>query len=109
MNKHWLQVFSAAIFEVIWVIGLKHADHSLEWFITGISLVLSFYLLLIAGKGLPVGTVYSVFVGLGTAGTVLTESISFHEPLPLEKIILILLLLIGVIGLKLTTEQGERS
>jgi paired small multidrug resistance pump len=59
----------------------------------------------LAGRKLPVGTVYAVFVGLGTAGTVLSEIIFFGEPFKVEKIILILLLLAGVIGLKLVTKD----
>jgi paired small multidrug resistance pump len=111
MNKNWIIVFFAAFFEVFWVVGLKHANSLLEWAGTVISIVISFYVLIIAGRKLPVGTVYAVFVGLGTAGTVLTEMLFFGEPLKIGKIVLISVLLIGVIGLKLVTddpvEEGE--
>lgn len=113
MNKSWLTVFFAAFFEVFWVIGLKHATSILEWIGTGISIFISFYFMIMAGKKLPVGTVYAVFVGMGTAGTVMSDIIFFGEPFKIEKIIFILLLLVGVIGLKLVTkdtiEEGERS
>lgn len=104
---HWLKVFIAAFFEVFWVIGLKHADDPLTWTGTIFSISVSFYLMIMAGKVLPVGTVYAVFVGLGTAGTVLSEIIFFGEPLKLSKMILVLILLIGVLGLKLVTGEEE--
>jgi paired small multidrug resistance pump len=105
MNKNWIIVFFAAFFEVFWVVGLKHANSLLEWTGTVISIVISFYVLIIAGRKLPVGTVYAVFVGLGTAGTVLSEMLFFDEPLKIGKIVLISVLLIGVIGLKLVTDD----
>ncbi|MBT2689715.1 multidrug efflux SMR transporter [Bacillus sp. ISL-47] len=106
---HWLKVFIAAFFEVFWVIGLKHADDPLSWTGTIISIAVSFYLMIMAGKVLPVGTVYAVFVGLGTAGTVLSEIILFEEPFKLTKMILVLILLMGVLGLKLVTAEEEKE
>ncbi|MED3561541.1 QacE family quaternary ammonium compound efflux SMR transporter [Bacillus sp. MUM 116] len=105
MNVNWMKVFIAAFFEVFWVIGLKHADNFWTWAGTVISIFISFYALIMAGRKLPVGTVYAVFVGLGTAGTVFSEIIFFGEPFKVEKIILIVVLLIGVIGLKLVTKD----
>ena len=111
MTKEWVKVFFAAFFEVFWVIGLKHADDPWEWAGTAIAIAISFYALIAAGNKLPVGTVYAVFVGLGTAGTVLSEILFFGEPVKAAKLVLILVLLIGVIGLKLVTDEteGERS
>lgn len=105
MNKQWASVFIAAFFEVGWVIGLKHANSTLEWIGTGIAIFVSFYLLIKAGESLPVGTVYAVFVGLGTAGTVLSDSLLFGEPWKLAKIASIAVLLAGVVGLKLVTGE----
>ncbi|WP_203364353.1 multidrug efflux SMR transporter [Bacillus sp. REN10] len=105
MDKDWLKVFIAAFFEVFWVIGLKHADTFWTWSGTALSIIISFYMMIMAGKKLPVGTVYAVFVGLGTAGTVLSETLFFGEPIKIAKLLLILMLLIGVIGLKLVTKS----
>ena len=109
MNKDWIQVLIAAIFEVLWVIGLKHSDSLLDWAGTVVAIIISFTGLIIAGGKLPVGTVYAVFVGLGTAGTVLSEILFFGEPLKLEKIILALILLAGIIGLKLITDDEPKK
>lgn len=109
MNKDWIKVFAAAFFEVLWVIGLKHANSFWTWGGTIIAIVISFYGMIMAGKKLPVGTVYAVFVGLGTAGTVLSEVLFFGEPFKLAKVLLILLLLAGVIGLKLVTKDQAQE
>lgn len=109
MNTDWIKVFVAAFFEVIWVIGLKHADNFWTWTGTIISIIISFYVLIMASRKLPVGTVYAVFVGLGTAGTVISEIVYFGEPFKIEKVLLILLLLVGVIGLKLVTKDKNQE
>ncbi|MCK1998825.1 multidrug efflux SMR transporter [Psychrobacillus psychrodurans] len=105
MNTEWTKVYIAALFEVLWVIGLKHADDFWTWTGTIIAIFISFYVMIMAGRKLPVGTVYAVFVGLGTAGTVFSEILFLGEPFRMEKILLILLLLAGVIGLKLVTKD----
>ena len=107
MNKEWMKVFIAAFFEVFWVIGLKHADDMWAWIGTAIAIAVSFYLMIMAGKTLPVGTVYAVFVGLGTAGTVIADILFFGQDFNIAKIGLIALLLLGVIGLKLVTKEQE--
>ena len=111
MDKAWIKVFIAAVFEVFWVIGLKHADDFWTWAGTVIAIFISFYLMIMAGRELPVGTVYAIFVGIGTAGTVFSEILFFDEPFQVEKVFLIVLLLAGVIGLKLITKEKvqERS
>ena len=113
MDKDWIKVIVAAFFEIFWVIGLKHANDFWTWTGTIIAIFISFYLMIMAGRKLPVGTVYAVFVGLGTAGTVLSEILFFEEPFMMEKVLLIVLLLAGVIGLKLVTtdtvHEGDES
>jgi paired small multidrug resistance pump len=109
MNANWIKVFIGAFFEVFWVIGLKHANGFWTWTGTAISIIVSFYLIIMAGRKLPVGTVYAVFVGLGTAGTVISEIIFFGEPIKVEKMMLILLLLAGVLGLKLLTKDDTQE
>ena len=111
MNLQWGKVLIAALFEVAWVVGLKHADSVGDWLITVVAIAVSFTLLIDAGNKLPVGSVYAVFVGLGTAGTVLSEILFFGEPINTAKLVLVGILLLGVIGLKLVTPDSvpERS
>lgn len=106
MKRYWLYVVFAGIFEVVWVVGLKHSETVIEWTATLISIVASFFVLIRATNYLPIGTVYAVFTGLGTAGTVLAEMVLFGEPFNIYKILLISTLLIGVIGLKMVTSDS---
>ncbi|MGG4219997.1 multidrug efflux SMR transporter [Paenibacillus jamilae] len=107
MNKTWISVIVAAIFEVAWVSGLKHADSFWEWAGTVIAIYISFYLMIKAARSLAVGTVYAVFVGLGTAGTVVTEILWFGADISVSKVVWIVLLLVGVIGLKMLSKKKE--
>ncbi|MDY0406711.1 SMR family transporter [Virgibacillus sp. 179-BFC.A HS] len=113
MNANWIKVFVAAFLEVFWVIGLTHAYDFWTWTGTVICIVVSNYLMIAAAQVLPAGTVYSIFVGLGTGGTVVSEILFFGEPFKWGKIMLIVILLAGVIGLKLVTnekvEKGAES
>ncbi|ALX48626.1 DMT family transporter [Lentibacillus amyloliquefaciens] len=116
MNKNWIKLFVAAFLEVFWVIGLAHAYDFWTWTATAILIILSNYLMITVAQVLPAGTVYAVFVGLGAGGTVIAEILFFGEPFRWAKIFLIAVLLSGVIGLKLVTdnesdevEEGGRS
>ncbi|MDO6829232.1 multidrug efflux SMR transporter [Poseidonibacter sp. 1_MG-2023] len=107
MNKYWMAVFIATIFEVIWVIGLKYSTNIIEWIGTIICILLTFVLLTFANKKLPIGTTYTVFTGIGTVGTILADVILFNQEITLLKIFFIIMLIIGVIGLKMVTTSNE--
>ncbi len=109
MNRYWLYVIVAGFIEIVWVSGLKHSETTLQWFGTIFALICSFVLVILANRSLPVGTVYAVFAGIGTAGTVIVEMLFFDEPFQLIKIIFILLLLTGIVGLKMITAETETS
>ncbi|MBE1446676.1 MULTISPECIES: DMT family transporter [unclassified Paenibacillus] len=108
MNRNWAMVFIAGLFEIAWVIGLKHSHHLWDWTGTIIAILISMDLLIRASSKLPVGTTYAVFTGIGTTGTVITEMLVFGEPFSITKLLLILLLIAGVVGLKMVT-AGKKS
>ncbi|KAA9005488.1 multidrug efflux SMR transporter [Paenibacillus spiritus] len=113
MNRNWLYVLVGGLVEVFWVSGLKHASTAAEWALTAAAIAASFWLIIRASSRLPVGTVYAVFTGLGTAGSAVAEVWFFGEPFRLSKMLLTAVLLAGIIGLKLLTDQpageGGRS
>ena len=55
------------------------------------------------------GTLYAVFTGIGTAGTVLAEMLVFGEPFNILKLLFIATLLCGVVGLKVLSSTKESS
>lgn len=105
MNKHWMLVIVAGIIEILWATGLKHASNAVMWLGIAVLIYISFVILLKALETVPVATAYAVFTGIGTAGTVLVETIVFGETFSLAKLFFIGLLLAGVIGLKLVTAE----
>ena len=68
MNIGWIKILGATFFELMWITGLKYAELPWEWAATCLSIMGSSYCLITAGNTLPVGTAYSVFVGLSSGG-----------------------------------------
>ncbi|WP_418186487.1 quaternary ammonium compound efflux SMR transporter SugE [Aliarcobacter lanthieri] len=102
----WIILFLAGIFEVVWAIGLKYSEGFTKLtpsIITIVTMIISFYLLSLALKSLPLGTAYAVWVGIGTIGTVIAGILLFGESMNIIRVISILFILLGIIGLKLTT------
>src|SRR5215470_15525857 len=102
----WLILIIAGLFEVGWAIGLKYTEGFTRlwptvW--TIIAMIVSLGLLGIAMKGLPVGTAYSIWVGVGAIGTVLLGIVLLGEPANAARIISAALILAGIVGLKLST------
>jgi quaternary ammonium compound-resistance protein SugE len=101
---HWLFLFVAATLEIVWAVGLK--------FTAGFSrpgpsvLVLaamigSMGLLALAARGLPIGTAYAVWTGIGAAGTAIAGIYLFHESASALRLVCLTLIVAGVVGLKI--------
>ncbi|MFZ5951777.1 MAG: DMT family transporter [Candidatus Rifleibacteriota bacterium] len=104
----WALLFLAGLFETLWAIGLKHCDglNRPGWIMfTLATMVLSLGLLAIALKTLPVGTAYPVWVGIGSIGAVILGILVFHEPVTMGRILSIVLVITGIIGLKICSVE----
>jgi quaternary ammonium compound-resistance protein SugE len=102
----WIYLFIAGIFEIVWAIGLKYSNgfsKPIPSAITIVGMLISFYLLAQATKSLPIGTSYAIWTGIGALGTVIFGIIFFHEPINMLRALFLAFLLIGILGLKLTT------
>jgi len=102
----WIILVIAGLLEVCWAIGLKYTEGFTRlWPTVGtvLAMVLSIWLLGIAMKSLPVGTAYSVWVGVGAVGTVILGIVLFGEPANAARVISVALIIAGIIGLKLAT------
>ena len=101
----WLILIIASVFEVTWAIGLKYSEGFTKLWpsaLTLVAMVLSVLLLGLAMRTLPVGTAYAVWVGLGAVGTAILGIYLFSEPANLGRVLSLVLIVSGVIGLKLT-------
>ena len=100
-----IYVFLGAMFEIFWVSGLKYFSHF--WLgIIGIvfAVMMSFWCLMQACKKVGVSIAYVIFVGLGTLGITCIEGF-LERDLSFTQILLILVLLVGVIGIKMSEVQ----
>ena len=102
----WGILVLAGIFEIFWAIGLKYTDgftKLIPSLFTIIAMLVSFWLLSLSLKTLPLGTAYAVWVGIGTIGTVIAGIILFGDSINIIRIISIAFIILGIIGLKITT------
>jgi quaternary ammonium compound-resistance protein SugE len=103
---NWAILVVAGLFEVGWAIGLKYTDgftRLLPTVWTVVAMIISLGLLGVAMKTLPVGTAYSVWVGVGAIGTVILGIVLLGEPASPARMISVALILAGIVGLKLST------
>ncbi|CAE6500396.1 multidrug efflux system protein [Nitrosomonas nitrosa] len=87
-----------------WAIGLKYTEGFTRFWPslwTVLAIVASLWLLSVAMKFLPVGTAYTIWVGVGAVGTVILGIVLFDEPINTLRIVSIVLIVAGIIGLKL--------
>jgi len=99
----WLLLIGAGLLEIIWAIALKYTGGftRLGPSIIGITAaVVSFIMLTLALKTLPVGTAYAVWVGIGALGVALAGIFVFGDNASPLRLSLLSLILIGIIGLK---------
>lgn len=102
----WVYLFAAGLLEIVWAIGLKYSEGFTRpgpSAITLVALVASLLLLALALKGLPIGTAYAVWTGIGTLGTVIFGIVFFAESADMVRLACIGLIVIGLVGLKLVT------
>ncbi|EMI42214.1 quaternary ammonium compound efflux SMR transporter SugE [Rhodopirellula sp. SWK7] len=102
----WVILVIAGLFEIAWAIGLKYTEGFTKPFptiLTITAMVISMTLLGISLKSLPVGTAYGVWVGIGTVGTVILGIMLFGESASLVRCLFVTLIIIGIVGLKLTS------
>ncbi|CAM3987289.1 quaternary ammonium compound efflux SMR transporter SugE [Aeromonas bestiarum] len=99
----WLLLLLAGLFEVAWAIGLKYTDgfsRPLPTLLTLSAMGVSVVLLAMAVKQLPLGTAYAVWTGIGAVGTVLMGIWLFNEPATLARVLCLMLIIGGILGLK---------
>jgi quaternary ammonium compound-resistance protein SugE len=102
----WVILVTAGLLEVGWAIGLKHTEGFTRlWPTVGtvLAMILSMWLLGLATKSLPVGTAYTVWVGIGAVGTVVLGIALLGESANVARLVSVALIVLGVVGLKLAT------
>jgi quaternary ammonium compound-resistance protein SugE len=100
----WIYLFVAGLFECGWAIGLKYTNgftNLIPTLLTVAAMAISFLLLSAAMKTIPVGTAYAVWTGIGATGVAILGMALFGESQEWMRIICLLLIVSGIVGLKL--------
>jgi quaternary ammonium compound-resistance protein SugE len=99
----WVYLIIAGVFEMGWAVGLKYTQSFTKLvpsMFTIISMLISLYLLSLALRTLPIGTAYTIWTGIGAVGTVIFGMAYLGESRDLMRILFILLIVVGIVGLK---------
>ena len=107
MSTAWFSLIVAGCLEVVWALGIKYTEgftKPVASTVTIAAMAASVWLLAIAIKTIPVGTGYAVWVGIGAVGAAIGGMILFGESKSAARIVCILLIVAGVIGLKLFSD-----
>ena len=105
MTYRWLMLFLAGLLEIGWAISLKMTEGwtKLPWL--GVNILFGLgaaFSLAQAMKAIPLGTAYLIWKGIAIIGIVIYEYFYDHQPLSVSKVVFGLLILIGIVGLKVT-------
>jgi quaternary ammonium compound-resistance protein SugE len=107
MSTSWIFLVIAGLLEICWAIGLKYTEgftKLIPSIFTLITLALSMYMLAKASQVIPIGTAYGIWVGIGALGAAILGIFLFNESASLARIFFLILLLVAIIGLKLTAK-----
>lgn len=109
----WPNLVIAGVFEVGFATSLKLSENFTNWpwavsfFVCA---TISFGLLVIATKHIPLGTAYAVWTGIGAFGTAVVGVLYFGDPATLGRVFFLVTLIGSVIGLKLVSpDKPERG
>ncbi|MBX3735797.1 MAG: quaternary ammonium compound efflux SMR transporter SugE [Candidatus Didemnitutus sp.] len=101
----WLWLIVAGLLEISWAVGLKYTDGFAKLVPSVVTVVLmlaSFWYLAQAVKGLPLGTSYAIWTGIGAVGTAIAGIVLFKEPATAARLACMVLIVAGIAGLKFT-------
>ena len=111
MDRGWIIIFIAGLMEVVWAVAMGYSDGFTIWYydvIVVVFLIVSMYLLEKALRtGIPVGTAYAVWTGIGAVGTITVSVLLGNESVTLLRVFFVLLIIVGITGLQLTSGSGQ--
>ena len=108
-NLAWVLLLIAGLLEVVWAVSMKASHGFTKHHFTAITLVaaaLSFWLLGLALRQLPVGTAYAVWTGIGAVGAAVLGIVIFGEPPTIARVGCIVLIVSGILGLKFLSGES---
>jgi quaternary ammonium compound-resistance protein SugE len=101
----WIYLVVAGLLEMAWATGIKYSQGFTRLgptLLTLLALTGSMWLLALSARTLPIGTAYAVWVGIGALGTAVMGALLFGEPVSLARGVCLVMLLVSILGLKVT-------
>jgi quaternary ammonium compound-resistance protein SugE len=101
----WSLLLLAGALEVCWMITMKYSEGftRLWWTLTTIAIMtVSFLMVSVSLKTIPLGTAYAVWTGIGAVGAALVGLLWFKEPATALRLVSMAAIIGGIIGLKVT-------
>ncbi len=103
----WIFLGIAGVLEVVWAYFMKISEgftKPVESGVTLVAMIVSFWLLSLAMKELPLGTAYAIWTGIGAAGAFLVGIFVLGEAATVMRVGSAALIVAGIIGLKLASD-----
>jgi quaternary ammonium compound-resistance protein SugE len=107
-DSAWTLLVVAGLLEPVWVTAMKLSEgfRDLPW--AAATFVFLFFSMFLLGKALkmsiPIGTAYAVWVGIGAIGALIVGILLFDEPSDLLRLFFVLLIVVGIVGVQVTSK-----
>ena len=101
----WTVLIVAGLLEMVWALALKQSDGFTKLWPTVVFVVaawLSFFCLSLALRSIPMGSAYAVWTGIGAVGIAIVGMVWMSEPVTTMRVRCIGLIVIGIVGLKMS-------
>jgi quaternary ammonium compound-resistance protein SugE len=102
----WTYLLIAGVLEIGWAVGLKYTGgFTRPWptALTVVGMIASVFFLALAARTIPLGTSYAIWTGIGAVGTTILGIVLFAESAAGPRLIFIAMILLSIVGLKLTS------
>ena len=111
MDRGWIIIFFAGLMEVVWAVSMGYSDGFTIWYFDIVTVVFLILSTLLLGKalktGIPIGTAYAVWTGIGAVGTIVVSVALGNETISALRVFFVILIIAGITGLQLTSGSGQ--
>lgn len=102
----WVYLIFAGLFEIVWATSMKLSDGFSKSFYTTLTfatMAVSFWLLSLAMKTLPLGTAYTIWTGIGAIGAFAVGIMWLGDTVSAARILAAVLIVSGLVLMKISS------
>ena len=109
----WAYLTIGGVMETVWAVSMKFSEGftNVPYTIITVAFILISLVFLSKGMdgGIPVGTAYAVWVGIGAVGAVIAGIVLLGDPVNMAQVLFIMLIIAGIVGLEITSGKMDKS